>query len=153
MFTVNLRKARKKNGLTQQELADHMKVSIDTVRRWESGESKPNYEDIINLSQVLEVSKDVFFGDGMPQKEHEDKNNSSSLSISDIFQELTGTNVLSDFDRILLAATATKTAIEQSGDMPNKDINILQLLLNRAQDALREKRHPITPPMHTEKRD
>ncbi|MGH0421944.1 helix-turn-helix transcriptional regulator [Bacillus cytotoxicus] len=46
-------KARKNYELTQQELADKMRVTKSTISNWENGYSNPNLEKAIRLADIL----------------------------------------------------------------------------------------------------
>jgi transcriptional regulator with XRE-family HTH domain len=48
---------RKKNKLTQNQLANLCNVSLKTVCRWETGEREPRASDIKKLCEVLGVSE------------------------------------------------------------------------------------------------
>lgn len=52
-FIANIRKEK---GLTQEELARKLKVSNRTISNWENGKYLPDYELLILLSKVLNVS-------------------------------------------------------------------------------------------------
>lgn len=47
---------RKKQNLTQNELAKKLKVSNHTISNWENGKSMPNYDLLIPLTKELNVS-------------------------------------------------------------------------------------------------
>ena len=49
---------RKTLGLTQQQLADRLKVSFQAVSKWENGTTYPNIEILSDLATVLDVSVD-----------------------------------------------------------------------------------------------
>lgn len=51
-----LLKFRKKKGFSQEELADKINVSRQSIHLWESGKMIPDIENIINLCNVLEIS-------------------------------------------------------------------------------------------------
>ncbi|NLM05752.1 MAG: helix-turn-helix transcriptional regulator [Tissierellia bacterium] len=53
---------RKKRGLTQEQLAEILDVSIGAVSKWESGQNTPELNMIINLARLFEVSVDVLIG-------------------------------------------------------------------------------------------
>ncbi len=57
-FGKNLTSIRKERQLTQLELADMLDVQPRMVGRWEQGTAKPQFDYIIQLAQVLEVSLD-----------------------------------------------------------------------------------------------
>lgn len=48
-----IQQLRKDADMTQYELADRLFVSRDLVSKWETGERRPSYENIIRLSEVL----------------------------------------------------------------------------------------------------
>lgn len=56
-----LREAYPKGKLSQETLADHLKVASNTVSRWETGTYKPTAEDLDNLARFFKVSITVFF--------------------------------------------------------------------------------------------
>ena len=49
---------RKALGMTQQQLADKLKVSFQAISKWENGTTYPNIEILQELAIVLEVSVD-----------------------------------------------------------------------------------------------
>lgn len=49
---------RKALGLTQQQLADKLKISFQAISKWENGTSYPNIEILKDLSTVLDVTVD-----------------------------------------------------------------------------------------------
>ena len=51
-------KLRKLSNLTQMQLAQKLDVSDKLISKWECGESIPNVEDILRISQVFGVSLD-----------------------------------------------------------------------------------------------
>ncbi|MCI1986325.1 MAG: helix-turn-helix domain-containing protein [Lactobacillus sp.] len=66
-FANVLRKKRKELHLTQQELADQLHVTRQTLSRWENNLSYPNLDTLVRLSGFLEISLDVLLkGDGNP---------------------------------------------------------------------------------------
>lgn len=50
--------ARKEKGLSQEELADKINVSRQSIHLWESGKIVPDLENIINLCNVLDITTD-----------------------------------------------------------------------------------------------
>lgn len=63
LFSEKLILLRKKNHLTQQELADKLNVSNKTVSRWETGEGYPDIEIISDIADIYHVSVDYLFND------------------------------------------------------------------------------------------
>ena len=59
---ARIREARKKVGLTQQEVGELVGVGSQTVWCWESGRMKPNHEHLLELAHRCEVSTDWILG-------------------------------------------------------------------------------------------
>ena len=53
-----IQKCRKQKGYTQEQLADMMNVSIQMVSNLERGNKAIRIDNLINLSQILDVSTD-----------------------------------------------------------------------------------------------
>ncbi len=60
--------ARKKNNLSQAELAQHISISAQAVGKWERGESLPDISTLIRLSELLGVDLN-YFSDKFPSVE------------------------------------------------------------------------------------
>ena len=56
-FAQQLKKFRKKAGLTQEELAYKIDVSLMTLKRWEWNQRQPRIKEIKKLCEVLHVSE------------------------------------------------------------------------------------------------
>ena len=52
LFNEKLIRRRKERGLTQEELADHLSVSRQTVSKWENGDCMPDVDKFIRLSDL-----------------------------------------------------------------------------------------------------
>lgn len=61
---------RKKNGWTQEELAEKMNVSRQSVSKWEGSQSVPELEKILLLSQLFGVSTDYLLKDELEESEY-----------------------------------------------------------------------------------
>lgn len=57
-FYEKLRKARKENGMSQEELANQMNVSRQAVSKWESGQGYPETDKLLMISNIYGVSLD-----------------------------------------------------------------------------------------------
>lgn len=58
MFKDNLVQLRKLKGLTQEDIADIVGVTRQSVAKWESGESVPDLDKCRLLADVFEVTLD-----------------------------------------------------------------------------------------------
>ena len=54
---------RKKNGWSQEELADKLGVSRQSVSKWESAQSIPDLQRILEMSRLFNVSTDYLLKD------------------------------------------------------------------------------------------
>jgi transcriptional regulator with XRE-family HTH domain len=61
-FGENLQLIRRKNQLSQEELAEMLGVSRQAVSKWELGEGYPEVEKLLVLSKKLNVSLDSLLG-------------------------------------------------------------------------------------------
>ena len=59
-----LAQARRKNNLTQEQLAEQLGVTRQAVSRWESDAAYPETDKIVRMSQLLGVSCDWLLRDG-----------------------------------------------------------------------------------------
>lgn len=62
LLPKNIKMGRKRLGLTQEQLAEAMGVSVGTVSKWENGNSLPDIEMIIELADFFQESVDVLLG-------------------------------------------------------------------------------------------
>lgn len=58
----NIYNLRKKNGLSQEDLAEQIKVARQTISNWELGETSPNTEQLVLLAKAFNVSVDELIG-------------------------------------------------------------------------------------------
>ena len=58
MISRNLKSLRKKNQYTQEEIAEKINVSRQSVAKWENGESNPDIESYIKLANLYNVKLD-----------------------------------------------------------------------------------------------
>ena len=53
-----IRELRRKRGMSQEELAEQIGISRQAVSKWESGQSMPDLDKVILLSEYFEVTTD-----------------------------------------------------------------------------------------------
>ncbi len=59
MLSENIRNNRKKNNLSQDELAEKLGVSRQSVSFWETGQTQPTIDNIIALAKIFNISTDI----------------------------------------------------------------------------------------------
>ena len=62
---------RKKNGWSQEELAEQMGISRQAVCKWEGAQSIPDINKLIQLSRLFNVSMDYLLKDEMEEVEYD----------------------------------------------------------------------------------
>lgn len=82
-----LTQLRKQNNITQEELADHLGVSRQSVSKWESDIAYPETEKIIKLSELYHVCVDYLLKDGEtePTKPEQSCTGNCTKNSSDYF--------------------------------------------------------------------
>ena len=70
-FAENLRKLRRERGFTQEQLAEKLSVSFQTVSRWETGIVYPDIELLPVIADLFEIRVDELLG---CTKEDKDRN-------------------------------------------------------------------------------
>jgi len=66
-FNNKLYELRKQKGFSQEELANRLNVSRQTVSKWEVGESAPDMEKLVAISELFEISLDELVLNKTPQ--------------------------------------------------------------------------------------
>lgn len=78
MLSEKIYTLRKKNGLSQEQLAEKLNVSRQAISKWESGTAVPESEKLITISNYFGVSVDYLLKDG-----DEDKANTTDITIEE----------------------------------------------------------------------
>ena len=68
-----LKDARVKAGLTQEQVAEKVMVSRQTISNWENGKSLPDIISIMNLSDLYQISLDELLKGDTKMKEKIEK--------------------------------------------------------------------------------
>ncbi len=62
MLYENIKKLRKKSKMSQEELAEKLGVSRQSVSLWETGQTQPTIDNIIALAKIFNTSTDEILG-------------------------------------------------------------------------------------------
>jgi transcriptional regulator with XRE-family HTH domain len=73
-----LKEARKKSGMTQEQVAGQIMVSRVTVSHWENGKSLPDIASLIRISDLYHISLDELLK-GDPKMEEKVKKDAKDL--------------------------------------------------------------------------
>ena len=66
-FNNKLYELRKQKGFSQEELANRLNVSRQTVSKWEVGDSTPDMEKLVAMSDLFGISLDELVLDKAPE--------------------------------------------------------------------------------------
>ena len=61
-LSENIRKYRKQRNMTQEQLAETLGVTVGAVHKWESGQSVPELNMIVEIADFFDTSVDVLLG-------------------------------------------------------------------------------------------
>ena len=85
-FNEKLIDLRKTKGMSQEELGAELKVSRQTISKWESGQSYPDFQRLVLLSDYFGLTLDELVKD-IDVQEVRDKNNSNE-KINSIYNDI-----------------------------------------------------------------
>ena len=71
IFADKLIDLRKKNGMSQEELAEKMNVSRQSVSKWEGAQSMSDLNKIVNISKIFGVTTDYLLNDEIDTPENQ----------------------------------------------------------------------------------
>lgn len=80
-FHNRLYQLRKQEGLSQEELANRLCVSRQTISKWELGDSTPDMEKLVAISDLFEISLDQLVLGKEPSIENTVSSKSEILNI------------------------------------------------------------------------
>ena len=72
-----LKEARMNSGLTQEQVAEKIMVSRQTISNWETGKSLPDIVSVINMSDLYQISLDELLKGDQKMKEKLEKDASN----------------------------------------------------------------------------
>lgn len=72
---------RKEKNLSQEEVADRLNVTRQTVSKWETNQSTPDFDKIVPLCELFEIStEELLTGKKSTQKTEEENNAKNNVS-------------------------------------------------------------------------
>ncbi len=88
MLGENIRNARQKQGMTQEELAVRLHVVRQTVSKWEKNLSVPDVQGLQEMAQVLQVPVSALLGAEAEQTQDTAIENQIANQLARISQEI-----------------------------------------------------------------
>ena len=74
MFGEKLMKLRKENALTQEELAEKLGVTRQTISKWELGQTVPDKDKLIDMAKIFNVTVDELLNEKKEERTMENNN-------------------------------------------------------------------------------
>lgn len=89
-FSNQLKEERKRQNMTQQDLADQLHVSRTSISNWEVGRNYPDLEVLVRLSEVLNLSLDHLLKEDIDMVEDYSQKIKTSKKKSTLIKVLAG---------------------------------------------------------------
>lgn len=70
IFADKIIRLRKKNGWSQEDLAERMNVSRQSISKWEGAQSTPDLEKVLHLSKLFGVTTDYLLKDEIENEDY-----------------------------------------------------------------------------------
>ena len=119
-FGTNLTAARKQKGMSQEELAELLCVSRQTIYKWEAGITYPDVDKLCDIARCLDVSTAYLLGEGAREEAcdapvcepAEDKKDVRILDKASTVRHFKGfANIIAICTAVILFAVATFVCI------------------------------------------
>lgn len=82
-FSEKLQKLRKENNLSQEQLADKLDVSRQSVSKWESGQTYPEMDKLLTMCKLFNITLDDLTNDEVQYNDVKSKNKNSFDNLVD----------------------------------------------------------------------
>lgn len=80
-FNEKLIQLRKEKGLSQEELGEKLNVARQTISKWELGETTPEMDKLVQISEIFDISLDSLIKD---KQEVKTENNTNTQKLAGI---------------------------------------------------------------------
>ena len=87
-LSEKLQTLRKAAGLSQEALAEQLNVTRQAVSKWETGEGKPDIDNLLPLARLLQTTVDYLLDDEANQPHAEDPRTETPPQTESVGQEL-----------------------------------------------------------------
>jgi len=82
-FSEKLQKLRKDNNLSQEQLADKLDVSRQSVSKWESGQTYPEMDKLLTMCKIFNITLDDLTNDEIKYNDVRTKNTNALSNLID----------------------------------------------------------------------
>ena len=87
-FCEKLQKLRKEKGYSQEQLADLLDVSRQSVSKWESGTTYPEMDKLLSLCKIFDVTLDDLTNDEITDKTIKEKSRNTLSNVIDAILDM-----------------------------------------------------------------
>ena len=87
-FSEKLIKLRKENKLSQEQLANMLDVSRQSVSKWESGQTYPEMDKLLSLCKIFKCSLDDLTNDEISKEDMSINQNKKNSFINVLYEML-----------------------------------------------------------------
>lgn len=121
-FNEKLIQLRKEKGLSQEALGEKLNVARQTVSKWELGETTPEMDKLVKMSELFEISLDNLIKDNTETTPTNSQNNTNTQKLAGIvilILKIIGVLIvigiiLTIIGAILFSSVKTETKVEGS---------------------------------------
>lgn len=137
---------RKRAGLSQQELAEKLYLSRQSISKWESGTGVPSTENLVSIGKLFHVSLDVLLDDEADLQDNFERNPTELVRSAECRKSSRINQVLIAICVFLLLAVAVSWSCTGSDDS-RQEIPMEELERDRVDISSTEEFHvePLQP--------
>lgn len=147
----NLQYYRKRKNMTQEQLAEQLEVSRQTVSKWEAGNSYPEMEKILQLCDLFSCSMDTLMRNHAAELEVEDSQEYENHMEKRRRNITIGISMLiaGAATHVLLSGFGMADVLKDTIFMAIAIVAILILIVAGMQDETFRKNHPVVAEFYT----
>lgn len=85
---TKLNQLRKLSGMTQEQFAEKLNVSRQTISKWETGNTSPDLDSIVRICKIFHVSSDdlLMGGEAMEGETNRSNGNDERITLDDLMK-------------------------------------------------------------------
>ena len=151
-FSENLQFLRAQNSITQEQFAEQLNVSRQSVSKWESGASFPEMDTLLRICDLYDVNMDTLLRGSVEESRvsdtvrYDDHMNHFSLQIAlSVFAIIAGVALM-----ILLSALGLSEMLAVALFMLILTISVVVMVAGGIQHDNFRKKHPVIQDFYTE---
>lgn len=151
-FAQNLQSIRTRNGLTQEQLAEELDVTRQSVSKWESGASFPEMETLLKICERYQVSMDELLRGSVEEyHEEEAKGFVRHMKIFSIQMALSIPAIIMGVAVISLLDGIASEAFLGAFFLTIVTVSVITLIVSGMEHSRYVKKHPKIQPIYSEK--